>query len=269
MLTFSGLSAQLTLKLLDKTKPKQIESLQNEVANARAIKDFEKSAPKVNSVDDFMKDTATYTFMMKAFDLEDKIYAKALVKKALESDPSDANSLVRRLNDPNLLAMAKALDFQAGGKVNFNTLSSSWRQQMVSKFVETKFNNGQREANETVGIALKFKEKASSVSGWYGILADADLSDVMRTVLFVDPSTALADIDKQKGFFSKKYDITKLKDPAEVERLMKLYTILKDTDGSGSSSASSSPILQIMGIGSYTDITYDMSSIIGYKRGTY
>lgn len=48
---------------------------------------------KVKSVDDFMKDYRLYHYATKAYGLEDMAYAKAFMKKVLESDLSDATAL--------------------------------------------------------------------------------------------------------------------------------------------------------------------------------
>src|SRR5689334_933434 len=71
----------------------------------------------VTSVDAFLKNTRLYTYAMKAYGLDDMIYAKAYMRKVLESDLSDKDSFVRRLSDPRFLAFAQAFNFNTKGDV--------------------------------------------------------------------------------------------------------------------------------------------------------
>ena len=54
---------------------------------------------KVKTVDDFLKNDRLYQYAMKAYGLEDMTYAKAFMKKVLQSDLSDPNSYANKLVD--------------------------------------------------------------------------------------------------------------------------------------------------------------------------
>ncbi|MHC2294829.1 hypothetical protein ACVIJW_010699 [Bradyrhizobium barranii subsp. barranii] len=60
---------------------------QTDVAREEAY--YKANIGKVKTVDDFMKDYRLYHYAMKAYGLEDMAYAKAFMKKVLESDLSD------------------------------------------------------------------------------------------------------------------------------------------------------------------------------------
>ncbi len=66
---------------------------------------------KVKTVDDLLKDYRLYTYAMKAYGLEDMTYAKAFMKKVLESDLSDANSFANKLTDKRYREFAAAFSF--------------------------------------------------------------------------------------------------------------------------------------------------------------
>ena len=51
---------------------------------------------KVKTVDDFLKNDRLYQYAMKAYGLEDMTYAKAFMKKVLQSDLSDPNSYAQQ-----------------------------------------------------------------------------------------------------------------------------------------------------------------------------
>ena len=65
------------------------------------------------SVDAFLDDFQLYSYAMKAYGLEDMIYAKAFMRKVLESDMSDANSFANKLTDVRYQDFASAFSFSA------------------------------------------------------------------------------------------------------------------------------------------------------------
>src|SRR5215469_2912923 len=71
---------------------------------------------KVRTVDDLMKDYRLYHYATKAFGLEDMAYAKAFMKKVLQSDLSDPKSFANKLVDKRYQAFAAAFSFVGGEK---------------------------------------------------------------------------------------------------------------------------------------------------------
>lgn len=61
-----------------------------------------------------MKDYRLYHYAMKAYGLEDMAYAKAFMKKVLESDLSDSRSFVNKLVDKRYQEFAAAFSFNGG-----------------------------------------------------------------------------------------------------------------------------------------------------------
>lgn len=78
---------------------------------AREAAYYKANIGKVKSVDDFMKDYRLYHYAMKAYGLEDMAYAKAFMKKVLESDLSDSKSFVNELVDKRYREFAAAFSF--------------------------------------------------------------------------------------------------------------------------------------------------------------
>ncbi|TAI67370.1 DUF1217 domain-containing protein [Bradyrhizobium sp. Leo170] len=66
---------------------------------------------KVKTVDEFLKNDRLYQYAMKAYGLEDMIYAKAFMKKVLESNLLDANSFANKLTDKRFRDFASAFSF--------------------------------------------------------------------------------------------------------------------------------------------------------------
>ncbi|SFH75852.1 DUF1217 domain-containing protein [Bradyrhizobium sp. cf659] len=78
---------------------------------AREAAYYKANIGKVKTVDDFMKDYRLYHYAMKAYGLEDMAYAKAFMKKVLESDLSDGTSFVNKLVDKRYREFAAAFSF--------------------------------------------------------------------------------------------------------------------------------------------------------------
>jgi hypothetical protein len=164
---------------------------------------------------------------MRAFDLEDQIFGKALVRKTLESDISESNALVNRLTDPNIKTMYKTLGFEpGGGSANFADLD--WQSDIIARFKERLVLNNAAENNEGAGLALDFKAKVSGINSWFDVLKDADLGKFMRRALGVPDAVIGVDIDRQADIFAQKFDITKLKDPSEVDKLVSRFAAVYD-----------------------------------------
>lgn len=78
---------------------------------------YEANIGKVTSVDEFLDDYRLYSFAMKAHGLEDMTYAKAFMRKVLESDLTDDNSYANKLTDDRYRNFAAAFSFSSATKI--------------------------------------------------------------------------------------------------------------------------------------------------------
>ncbi|KAF0674635.1 DUF1217 domain-containing protein [Profundibacterium mesophilum] len=228
MIPLGGLSTQLGLSLVDATRDRQEELIRNTVQNARSINAFRERIADVETVDQLIEDRELYTFVMKAFDLEDQIFGKALIGKMLKSNIEEPDALVNRLSDPRFREMYQELGFGTDGTGNLNTILFKWQERMVDRFVDRQFINAQTEQNETLGIVLEFRAAATKIETPFDILKNADLSRFMRRALGIPDSAAGLDIDRQAALFTKKFDLEKLQDPAEVRKLERKFVAVSD-----------------------------------------
>ncbi|MEH3147185.1 MAG: DUF1217 domain-containing protein [Methylobacterium frigidaeris] len=81
---------------------------------ARETAYFEANIGKVKTVDEFLADTRLYSYAMKAYGLEDMIYAKAFMRRVLNEGVEDSSSFANRLTDSRYRAFAKAFNLAAG-----------------------------------------------------------------------------------------------------------------------------------------------------------
>jgi hypothetical protein len=107
---------------------------QTDVARDAAY--YKDNIGKVRTVDDFMKDYRLYRYAMKAYGLEDMTYAKAFMKKVLESDLSDAKSFANKLIDKRYREFAAAFSFN--GSATPVAQSENQTDEMIGLYTATK-----------------------------------------------------------------------------------------------------------------------------------
>ncbi len=78
---------------------------------ARDAKYYRDNIGSIKSIDEFLNNDRIYAYAMKAYGLEEMTYAKAFIRKVLESDLTDSNSFANRLEDNKYKALAAAYDF--------------------------------------------------------------------------------------------------------------------------------------------------------------
>lgn len=264
MIPVTGMSTQVALKLVDATRDQQIEGIEKSARHARAISHFRENIANVQSVDDLLEDYDTYAFVMRAFDLEDKIFGKAMMGKILESDISDRGALVNRLTDSRFRELHLAMSFEEGGATNPVTSNPAWAETIVDRYVEQQFINEQAEQNASLGTVLEFRRGAGEINSWFDVLKDKDRASFMRTALGIPDEVVQTDVDRQAEIFAKKYDITKLKDPAEVEKLVRKYTAITDVRNPPEAATSSVVTLMqgaVASAGNYVPVTIDIAAI--------
>jgi len=82
---------------------------QGDVASNTAY--YEENIGKVTTAEEFVNDYRLFSYAMKAYGLEEMTYAKAFMKKVLESDPNDDSSFANSLTDTRYADFAKAYNF--------------------------------------------------------------------------------------------------------------------------------------------------------------
>ncbi|MDQ8698982.1 DUF1217 domain-containing protein [Hyphomicrobium sp. LHD-15] len=78
---------------------------------------YKENIGKITSVDELLKDQRLYAYAMKAHGIEDMTYAKAFMKKVLESDLTDSASFARKLSDQRYVTFARSFNFTPTGGV--------------------------------------------------------------------------------------------------------------------------------------------------------
>ncbi|WP_398470615.1 DUF1217 domain-containing protein [Tardiphaga sp.] len=95
---------------------------------------YKENIGKVTTVDDLLNDYRLYTYATTAFGLEDMAYAKAFIRKVLESDLSDQNSFANKLSDKRYRDFAAAFPFATGSSDKKTAQSANQTDEMIGLY---------------------------------------------------------------------------------------------------------------------------------------
>ncbi|OLP58704.1 hypothetical protein BJF93_17945 [Xaviernesmea oryzae] len=104
-------STYLQYNLVTRDMKASINRIAGDTLVARDTAYYKENIGKVKTVDEFVNDYRLFSYAMKAYGLEDMTYAKAFMKKVLESDLNDDNSYANKLTDERYRNFAMAFGF--------------------------------------------------------------------------------------------------------------------------------------------------------------
>ncbi len=230
VLNITGMSSNLALSVIDATKDRQIDSMRREPVHNRSVEAFKDRIASITTPEELVADFEVYQFVMKAFDLEDQMFGRAMMRRILESDPSDDASLVNRLTDPRFEEIHEGLGFvNEDGETQIPDFADAgWVDGMVDRYFDQVFVNENGEQNATVGTVLHFHEEHSGITSWYHVLKDEDLTEFFQTALGLPSELSGLEVDEQKRRLEDKFDLSTLSDPAVRDQLVAKYVAISD-----------------------------------------
>lgn len=156
---------------------------------ARETEYYRNNIGKVESVDEFVDDQRLFSYAMKAYGLEDMTYAKAFMRKVLESDIKDSDSFVNKLSDKRYLEFAKAFHFLPDGAVDAGLTTaqdSDSEDAMIGLYSQQRARKGEAAAAE----AQYYQSRIGSVTSVDQLLGDERLFKFALTAYGLDASVA-------------------------------------------------------------------------------
>jgi len=268
MISTSGLSPILAIGLIERNRDQFETSLRNEPMAKREIDAFRERIGSIASVDDLLKDREVHSFVMKAFGLESEIFANAMMKKIMTSDPLDKSSLVNRLTDTRYREINRVMGFATDGSVaRLDFGSATWTDALVERYVDQRLIDGQMDANPSVGIALDFERKAPTLTSWYKVLSDKAMGQFFRTAFGLPDSVAQGDVDAQVRLLESRMKIEELQDPEIRQKLVRQYGAIAGALESGPARAG---ILDLFPVaGAWTPVTLDLEAVSRFSLSAY
>jgi len=219
----------LDYKITSQNISARIEAIENQSFIKREATYFRENISKVSSGEELMNDYRLYNFAMKAFGLEEQIYAKGLMKKVFDGGVKDPKSMANLLTDSRFKGIANAFGFAETG--NLNMLITSNVEKIVQRYMQLELEIQTGESNQGVRLALYFQRMAPNIDNWYEVLGDPALAEVARTAFGLPDEFAQTNIDKQAAYFEERLALEDLKNPEKLQKFLQRFTAFWDVSG--------------------------------------
>jgi len=221
----------VTLRDAEKNSTKYIVAKSREPIIKRELEAFEKKVLSARTVDEFLKDPVASKVLLTANGLGDFADYKGLVSKTLKSDTTDPTSLAVKMGSQRAAwyETAKTYDFHNQGltvlKQAFNIAS------IKDAYAEVKWRESLDATAPGVSNALTFKDRAASLDSAYKILGDPVGREVVMTAFGLPPQIAYQTLLSQATLIERTVDISRLKSPEFVDKLVKRYLVALNGGG--------------------------------------
>ena len=218
----SAVPATLQYKLAQKSTEADFQKYANRRDVQAEIDRGIKAIRSVSSVDDLFKNYAATQFLTKALGVGSLAQTPGLLKAALLSDPNDTKSLVRKLNNNNLLNANATLKL---GTTGITTLESDKTiQSLTDTYLRVGYEQTLSGGNAAVSKARYFKQNIAAASdNAYKILGDAVLRDVVSVTLGLPREIAVQPVETQAGAITRRIEINRFSDPGFTDKFIQRY----------------------------------------------
>ncbi|MBX5199724.1 DUF1217 domain-containing protein [Rhizobium sp. NZLR10] len=202
------ITASLAYTILSKDMTSSLNKVASQATVKKDAQYYADHINKVTSVDDFLGDYKLYSYAMKAYGLEDMTYAKAFMKKVLESDLTDANSYANKLSDTRYREFASAFNFNAPAKdvqtdAQEDDLIGLYKQSFVdadkAASTESTYYNNNIDSVQTVDDLVNNTRLRTYVLTTFKIDPTYASKDFLRQVLTSDLSDPTSVVNTQGG----------------------------------------------------------------------
>lgn len=183
------LSTFLSLRMYTQDISKSLARTASRTEVAREEKYYEENIGNVKSIDDLLNDRRLFAYAMKAHGLEDMTYAKAFMRKVLQSDLNDSKSFARQLVDSRYAIFARSFNFSPDGTVKSSlpfVQNGFQEDDTIGLYSEHRLKKGTAAATE----AQYFQTKMATLTSVDELVADDRLFAYALTAYGLDPSIA-------------------------------------------------------------------------------
>jgi hypothetical protein len=172
-------------RMYSQNTSRSLSRVASEPQVARDTAYFEANIGKVKSVDDFLNNYRLYNYAMKAYGLEDMAYAKAFMRKVLESDPTDSKSFANQLADSRYRTFAAAFQFGSNAP---DIQTDDQEDSLIGLYTKQNAATVQSAADDTA----YFQSKIATITSVDDLMHDSRLYNFALRAVGLDPGTASA-----------------------------------------------------------------------------
>lgn len=175
------ISASMAYNLLSGNMKQSLDRVASQATVKRDAEYFKDNINKVKDVDDFLGNYRLYSYAMTAYGLDDMTYAKAFMKKVLESDLTDANSFANKLSDSRYKEFAAAFNFNTPAA---DAQSDAQEDDLIGLYTQ-QFQDSDKAASAKSNY---FKSAMTGVQSVDDLLGNSRLKSYVLTTFGIDPT---------------------------------------------------------------------------------
>ena len=247
---------------LDRTLAAQKAALAGTAEARRDDAYFREKIGSVKTAEQLVGDRRLLKVALTAFGLEADIDSRAFIRKVLEDGTLNPGALANRLADRRYAEFSRAFGF--GDFTSPATQLSDFADNILARYRDKTFEAAVGAQNGSYRLALNAQSELPAIAGkansdaakWYTVLGSRPLREVFQTALVLPASFALIDVDKQRQVLADKAAaVLKIDspaaftDPANVDRLVRLYLLRADASASGGTAGPGTAALALLSRG--------------------
>ncbi|MFZ0021304.1 MAG: DUF1217 domain-containing protein [Acetobacteraceae bacterium] len=228
----------------------QTADVAKEAKNPTVIRDlaaFTAGIANAKDLNTALQNPTVLKVLLTANGMADQLQYTALASKALQSDPTDPNSLVNQLSDTRWKTLATTYNLATKGLAGLQ--DPTVQSQIANQYESVTWMNSLDQATPGLAEAIQFKQQASQITSVDQILGNPINWDVVLTALGIPQQIAYQDLPAQEQAVSSRLDITKLQDPTFVNSLTDQYLLAKQQQAQSTSATPSLDALAVQASG--------------------
>lgn len=237
---------------LDRTIDAQQETFSNSQPVARATDYFRENIGNVRTAADLVADRQLLSVALGAYGLDEDINNTAFIRQILEDGTVDDDALANKLTDSRYAQFSRAFGF--GDTETPQTTAPGFADDIIARYESQQFalavgeqDNDMRLAlNVSDGLNTVLEDVSTNTGRWFAIMGNEPLREVFETALGLPDGIANIDVDRQQEIFADRAtavlgtdDVEALADPAEQEKLIRLFLVRAEAENISISSSSS------------------------------
>ncbi len=175
------ISASMAYNLLSGNMKQSLDRVASQATVKRDAEYFKNNINNVKDVDDFIGNYRLYSYAMTAYGLDDMTYAKAFMKKVLESDLTDPESFANKLTDTRYKEFAAAFNFNTPAA---DAQSDAQEDDLIGLYTQSLQDSGKAASTESD----YFKSAMTGAQNVNDVLGNPRLKNYVLTTFGIDPT---------------------------------------------------------------------------------
>lgn len=252
-------------KFLQRTLETQQKTFNASAPVKRATDHFREKIGSIRTAEDLVADRQLLEVALGAFGLEDDLDNRYFIQKVLSDGTESSDALSSKLADKRYAAFSKEFGF--GGAELPRTGLSAFADKITALYEKHQFEKAVGDQDNDMRSALNVSSALTGIvdsaksndARWFTIMGDPPVRAVVETALGLPSSISKLDIDLQLQAFKSRADATfgsaevsDLADPAQQEKLIRLYMIRSEAKAFAASNSGSIALTLLQSIPRYS-----------------